>query len=202
MLAGSKRSRRWPARPDRVGARALADLARRDLIPEVRVPSLESREPRAAAQPRPSDPAADFHDQPQLRVTDTVRAAAQPYRAPQARRDRRTRRARPPTELAPIGRSAAQASSMTSTPSSSRSNASCAHTPAGAASAPNVVGDRWAGGVVVRGPDSAARPFRARSWQTVFWTGRYGRVGRRGRSQSCSHGRIGARRTVSARRSR
>ena len=41
--ARSRRSRRWPARPTSVDARVLADLARRDLVPTVWVPSLDDR---------------------------------------------------------------------------------------------------------------------------------------------------------------
>ena len=50
---------------DRVDARVLADLVRRDLVPEVWVPSRGgARQPRAAASPLASDPAADLGEQP------------------------------------------------------------------------------------------------------------------------------------------
>jgi transposase len=42
-LAARGRSRRWRPRPDRIDARVLAELARRQLVPEVWVPTLADR---------------------------------------------------------------------------------------------------------------------------------------------------------------
>jgi transposase len=75
---------------DRVDARVLADLVRRDLVPEVA-----------------PDPSAHVGDEPQLRSAHAVGTAAQPHRAAQARRDHRARRARRPAGVASVDHHAA-----------------------------------------------------------------------------------------------
>ncbi len=58
---------------DRVDARVLADLVRRDLVPEVWVPGLEERANRERLRRRSqSDPAAHVGDQPHLRCAHAV----------------------------------------------------------------------------------------------------------------------------------
>src|SRR3954462_12448780 len=92
---------------DRVDARVLADLVRRDLVPEVWAPDLEERQPRAVAPPLAPHPPAHLGDEPQLRSAHAVGAAAQPHRPPQARRDRRARRARRAAGVAAVDHHAA-----------------------------------------------------------------------------------------------
>jgi hypothetical protein len=80
---------------DRVDARVLADLVRRDLVPEVWVPSLEERaNPGAPAAAIAPHPVADVGDQSLFRAADSVGPATQPDRTAQARRDRRAHCAR------------------------------------------------------------------------------------------------------------
>ncbi len=43
MRGGRGRWRRWAAKTDRIDARVLAELPRRELVPEVWVPSLPDR---------------------------------------------------------------------------------------------------------------------------------------------------------------
>jgi transposase len=58
---------------DKVDARVLAELCRRDLVPELWVPPLEDR--RAARAPAPTDaprPDARLGDEPHLRLADAM----------------------------------------------------------------------------------------------------------------------------------
>jgi hypothetical protein len=61
---------------DKVDARVLAELCRRDLVPELWVPSLEDRELRERLRPADaSGPDARLGDEPHLRAADAVGTA-------------------------------------------------------------------------------------------------------------------------------
>src|SRR5215216_2946821 len=65
------------AKTDKLDARVLAELARRDLVPQVHVPTFADRE--AQGTPRPPhahDPPADRGDQPRPRSPEPVRRPA------------------------------------------------------------------------------------------------------------------------------
>jgi transposase len=61
---------------DRVDARVLAELVRRELVPEVWVPSLDERATRERLRRRTLGPAAHLSHQPHLRAADPMGAAA------------------------------------------------------------------------------------------------------------------------------
>jgi hypothetical protein len=82
---------------DRVDARVLADLARRDLVPELWVPSVEERANREDPPTHALGPHAHLGAQPHLRATDPVGNPTQsesPTRTGRAGEARRLRRAR------------------------------------------------------------------------------------------------------------
>ena len=110
---------------DKVDARVLAELCRRDLVPEVWVASLEDRAIRERLRRRAHlVKAAHLGSQPDLRPADPVRPADLLHAAAPARRDRAARAPRRARGLARLDRRAPRARSTSSTGGSTRSTAS------------------------------------------------------------------------------
>src|SRR5215204_5231789 len=72
---------------DKVDARVLAELCRRDLVPELWVPALPDRELRERLRRRTPGPHARVGDEPQLRAAHAVGPAALTEAVARTRRD-------------------------------------------------------------------------------------------------------------------
>jgi hypothetical protein len=89
---------------DRVDARVLAELCRRDLVPALWLPSLEDGAARATAPADASSAATHVGAQPHLRAADAVGAAPVAQAAPRARCDGPVGRARRRGDMAALDR--------------------------------------------------------------------------------------------------
>ncbi len=111
---------------DKVDARVLAELCRRELGPRgLGRLARRPRDPRAPTPPRPPGQAAYLGPQPHLRPADPVRSADLVHAPAPARRDRAARAPRRPGGLARLDRRAPRPRSKSSTGASTRLTASC-----------------------------------------------------------------------------